>query len=322
MLTQSLQDKVDQYETNFQMLKSNLKWKVSSTQVLMAIASIYVIQNKPYKSNQLLSIQHILKKQTGFFSPLNADHRFILAALLDVYVQNPDEAFQRIRTIYQRMIQSGFKKDCFTYLSAFILYKKTNDSSHHDSLIDKAMHMYQEMRNHHFFLTSTHDYPFATMLALKETTEKNAIVIAETFYQELSKNGFKKGNDLQTMSHLLMLNGNMEPTSACVKIFDELTRLYKKPKAIHYPDIGLFTYIDEKQHDLPMIVETIEQLNAKKAFRWYKDVNVKTAFLLVMSERQGTPSMLEASISHHLHVINQATRARNSSHANSPVTTD
>ncbi len=62
---------------------------------------------------------------------------------------------------------------------------------------------YQCMKESHFWLTSSDDYVYAAILAVTELDVEKAMGEVETCYTMLNDKGFHRGNNLQTLSHIL-----------------------------------------------------------------------------------------------------------------------
>lgn len=120
---------------------------------------------------------------------------------------------------------------------------------------------------------------------------------AETCYQLLSANGFKKGQYLQHVSHILALQSEKDPetlVSQCKLIFQSITESHKKPKDFHYPDLALLTFLEEP--DIKTVLGITHELNQEKAFKWEKDMNFKIAVSLYLSEYMEKNLLMESGL--------------------------
>src|SRR5690625_5222943 len=129
-----------------------------------------------------------------------------MASSFDMNFTDPDYPIVDLFNMYDEFVSAKFKRGIFTYIAASLVLfdKETQDET--TVVIKKAKTIYDGMRKQHPFLTTAHNYPIATLLALKrEDHEKTIIKRLDDFYFSLVKNGFKKGKDLHILSHILSL---------------------------------------------------------------------------------------------------------------------
>lgn len=112
-------------------------------------------------------------------------------------------------------------------MSALILLTKYPDEHDHEDKINRALSIYKGMKDKHVFLTSAGDYPLAVLLAGSDMETGELIDYIEAFYQKLNQAGFRKGNDLQFLSHILSLlpeRDSDQLVARSLRIYDELTK--------------------------------------------------------------------------------------------------
>lgn len=307
----SLQNKVDEYSNIYQQLYKSLKWKVSDSRTLMVAASMYVVNQKEFDLQRFMAISDGIKENVGMFSTLNSHHRFTYAAMLDVRFENPMDKFFELLNIYDSLIESKFTRDSFTYLCAYLLLK-TQSNEDLQTRIERSMSLYKGMRSNHFFLTSSSDYPLAVLLATEEGSVDELLENMEHFYVKLNQNGFWKGNDLQFLSHILSLqSSNMDRVAErCITLLDEVKRRSDiKLRNLHYPVLGLLSFLDNGVQELDIINEIYTQLNQTKLFKWHKDINLIMAINFLMSEKMEDSSLIGTNMYTIIESIIQAQQA-------------
>lgn len=292
---------------NYEQLKQSLKWKVSDDKVLMTVSSIYVINNQTFDLQRLLDLANAIKSQAGLFSPLRSQARFTTAAMLDVKFNQPEEKIQELFNLYNDFREERFVRGIYTYISAMILL--VMDVEDNKSIISRAKDIYDGMTKEHMFLTSNSDYPLATLLALENRPDM--ITHIESFYEELSKNGFRKGNDLQFLSHILAL-GNMERNrliSQVLQITDRFKENNMKVKSLYYPLIGMLSLLPIDSISIEQIADTYHELNQMKGFKWQKDMNFILSASLYISDKLENEGLAETSLTILLESLMQAQQA-------------
>lgn len=303
-------NKMERYTQIYSELRERFRWKVSDPSVLMMVASLYISNNRSFDIERYNDVAEYIKNQSGLFSPLRSQSRFTFAAMLDTRFDNPKEMFPVFIAAYDRLVAGGFSKNIFTYIAAMLLI--TTDAKDLGSLSELARSIYKRIREEHLFLTGHSDYPLAVMLAQNDRQTDELIFHMEDLYSRLSQNGFRKGNDLQSMSHILSMNEHSSADDLVAKsseIFDSMKKEGIKSKAMFYPQIALLTFIEKGTNNLKEIKEIWEQLNAEKAFKWKKDINFMMAVTFVVSDKIEDSSLLQANLSTTIETLIQAQQA-------------
>lgn len=301
---------IEDYIEVYSQLRERYRWKVSDQSILMMVASLYISNKRAFDIDRYTEIAEFIKSESGIFSPLRSESRFTFAAMFDTKFENPKDQFPSFLAAYKALVSAGFSKNIFTYIGAMLLVSaKAEDLK---SLAERARGIYKNMREEHLFLTGHSDYPLAVMLAQNDRQTDEMIFHIEELYSKLSQNGFRKGNDLQSMSHILSLNENSTADGTVAvanEIYDRMKKEGIKPKSMFYPQIALLTLIEKGKDTLPEIKEIWEKLNAEKLFKWKKDINFMLAVNLVISDKVEDSSLLQTNLSIAIETLIQAQQA-------------
>lgn len=222
--------------------------------------------------------------------------------------EDPQKQFDQFLKIYHSFVQGKFSRGIFTYLSSYIMLANQNEDLSMEYIQEKAMNLYEGMSNNHPFLTSSSDYPLAVLLAHSEEEVEKLLGKMESFYSKLAEKGFRKGNDLQFLSHFLSFKENEDKNvllDTCAELSEEFKRFGKKLKTQHYASLGVLSLLDKGKNNIETIMKVYEQLNAEKDFKWYKDENLTMAVNLTVSEQFEHTNLLEAGIYTSLETIMQ-----------------
>ncbi|WP_423408998.1 DUF4003 family protein [Heyndrickxia sp. MSNUG] len=301
---------MERYTQIYSQLRERYRWKVSNPSVLMMVASLYITNNCNFDIERFNDVAEHIKNESGLFSPLRSQSRFTFAALLDSKCDNPKEMFPLFIAAYDELVSAGFSRNIFTYIAAMLLIP--TDAQDLGPLSDRARVIYKKMREEHLFLTGHSDYPLAVMLAQNDRQTNELIFQMEDLYSKLSQNGFRKGNDLQSMSHILSLHENSSADDLVAKsteIFNAMKKEGIKPKSMFYPQIALLTFIEKGMNNLTEIKEIWEQLNLVKAFKWKKDINFMMAVTFLISDKIENSSLLQKNLSTTIETLIQAQQA-------------
>jgi Protein of unknown function (DUF4003) len=302
-------NKIETYKDIFTDLKKRMRWKVSDARSLMMIASLYVTNNKVYGGDRFEEMADFIKKEVGVFSTLKSHHRFTFAAMLDTRFPNPEEKFTDFIQVYEALVEEGFSRGTYTYIAAMVVITEEGNSA---ELASRAMNVYKEMRQKHFFLTGQSDYPLAMLLAQREQNTAAIVDHIESLYEKLNQSGFYKGNDLQTMSHILSLVEDVsldELVTRSTEMFDTLKEDGIRPKSRFYPQIAMLAFMKNGKEQITQVKEILESLNSDKLFKWQKDINFMMAVTLHLSDQMENSSLLHTNLSTTIEALIQAQQA-------------
>lgn len=274
---------VETYTDIFDQLHQKMKWKVVDKRVLMSIAATYVMKEHSFQYDRFLSISDALKKEASFFSSLTSQIRFTIAAMLDHQFEQPEKEIPNLFKLYDKLIKVKMRRGNFTYITATVLLTHLTSSDDIDQAVHQTKKVYNDMQTKHPFLTSTSDYPLAALLAMQA---ENAHQRTEDFYEKLNRNGFKKGNELQLLSHILSIGTDKtvnELVSQTIAIHDAFKDIKIKSKNAYYSIMGMLALLPPEQLQMDKISQTYHQLNQQKQFKWQKDLNVMLAAMFFIS---------------------------------------
>lgn len=271
------------FEMNVEILRRAVGNRMDRRLVMMTAAQ-FAAKGKKIDGNAFIKVSDSLKKSASFFSPLRSIH-FPMTGLIMSSDGMPDEEINRLHRNFDSLRSVGLKNTNYTYIAAFLM------EDHMDISRIKATH--EEMKKYHKFLTTTDDYPTATIIAKQEGKVEDLIAASEQYYQALHENGFYKGNDLQFLANMLVMSGgfNKELVSDVIFTRDELSRSGLKVKQMHYPSLGVIALSGKIKEAAAYSLE----LRDTKIFKWYKDMAITTAAIFVSQEFiDATPGLTAA----------------------------
>ncbi|RKQ31514.1 DUF4003 family protein [Oceanobacillus halophilus] len=301
-------NKVTDYIDIYEKLRMNMKWKVSDKRILMTIASIYVMNQKELDIKRFFEVADEIKRKASLFSSMKSHPRFTTGALLDVNFDHPKSEVSTLFHLYQAFRKVKFSSGTFTYMAASIVLTNRDRIQDSQSVIHKAKEIYDEMKKEHFFLTGTSDYPLAALLAFEERPD--LISHIEHFYEELSKNGFSKGNDLQFLSHILSLDSDTSANqliNRSIEVSDSFKEKGIRRKRMYYPIIGMLSLLPKEECNMDTIIAVYDKLNDH--IKWQKEMNLIIAVSLFINDKLEASGLAETSIYTTLETILQAQQA-------------
>lgn len=73
----------ERYIQIYSVLKERFRWRVSDHSVLMMAASLYVSNKRSFDVERFVELADYIKSESGLFSSLRSESRFMFAAMLD-----------------------------------------------------------------------------------------------------------------------------------------------------------------------------------------------------------------------------------------------
>lgn len=271
-----LKQKIDLMIENFNNLKEGFKWEGNLVKHFAAM--VYATKDRRVSIERLQEVKKFIKDETGWTSQFRGTNEFILASLLSLE-ENYELFFKDTAELYDRMIEKGLKKRTQLPLAAYTIVKEV-PKEQWDMKIDRMNDFYGKMKENHFWLTSADDYVFAAVLASTDLNVADTSQNMEYCYNYLNKEGFYKGNDLQTLSHILAIGeeGVEEKCSKAVSIYGKLKENDCKLQYNGLATLGLLALVTS---DVEKITEEIKEvydyIYTKKGYGlWSLDKSMRT----------------------------------------------
>jgi hypothetical protein len=270
-----LKQRVDLMVNNYQALKSGFKWETPLVKHFGAL--IHAVRNESVNLDGLLEIRDYIKAETSWTSYFRGTNEFVLANLL-YFEEDYKSFFSNMQEVYEMMKDKGFYRSQYTPLAAYTIVKEST----RDEWIYRLNRMsdfYNKMKENHYWLTSQDDYVFAAVLAVSDLNVSETMDNIELCYKYLNNEGFYRGNDLQTLSHVLAIGeeGVEEKCSKAVNLYEKLKekgcRLYYSGLAT----IGLLALITDNTDKITDEVQQVyEYIYEQDGYSfWSLDKNMR-----------------------------------------------
>ncbi|PRO66069.1 DUF4003 family protein [Alkalicoccus urumqiensis] len=307
-----MNDWLEQYETIFQELKKELRWKVAGDTQLMYIAGTYVMKQKPFSYEELNETAEQLKEGKGMFSTLRSNSRFTLAAVLNTTFDEPKESAEHMKQVYDALVEHKLKRGEMTYVTALTLLSTADRKMPFSEQAEAVRETYKAMQSEHPFITSEQDYPLATLLSHRSESTEEIMKRVEHFYTRLAEESFMKGNDLQFLSHILSLDTDHEAEELIRRTVDARERWKNtglKFRRLHYPAAGMLALTSMEEGTFQEVHDTAKAIQKLQGFRWHRDWNERTAAAFVTSRMLEDDSTLHAGLYAAMDTVIQAQNA-------------
>lgn len=308
---QDIAKQAEKFVSSFDALTNAISWGIDK-RIRMSIASQFMISGKELEPKEFLNVSDFLKKDIKWYSGINQEMRYTLASLLINQFPDPIQAFSDLKECYNALTKKGFHKGPYTYLAAYTLLSHPMEGMDRSDQAGLAMELYKAMKSKHFFLTSNDDYPLAVLLSNINYSIEHQMENIEFFYHYLGDRVFRKGNDLQFLSHILTYgeNSNRERLAEnCVNLYEQFRKHNLKIKGIHFSTIGVLALLDEPEKYIYEIISIDSILNEKKLFRWYKEMSSLFSIQMLVKDKIQDKDLLSIGTATNIQAIILAQQA-------------
>lgn len=290
-----------------------LGWSVDK-RIAIAVANFYVVQGQDFNEKAHMDSSKIIKKNESWTSPLKSHMHHIAAAFLTLNEEGAEQGLKQLNARQEELNGVGFRRSPYTYLAALIMQNAGE--------AERAKVLYDEMRQHHKFLTSNEDIPYAVLLGRQEGDIHERAATMNAYYKDLREHGFYMGNDLQWLSQIMTFNSaayHPEIVGRVVAIRDFFQNEKIKIRGTQYPVLGILAVAEANGQMLKNIIEATRQLEKTKSFKWYKDLAFTTAVQFEMKDLAGSQDVSAVAFSTSLEMLMQAQQAAMFSSINAAV---
>jgi len=210
-------------------LKKTFIWEQSIVKKNAAFQ--LAVNNQRIDIGQIKEMIDYMKENTSSFSYFR-QCLFPIATLMTTH-KNGHQLFDLTIQYYENLKEEKFKRSPFLPYIAFFLASEVQPTEA-GKTIEKAAQIYKVMKEKNFWLTSDDDYMLAVLLAHSDIDPSYAANEMTECYRYLNERGIRKGNVLQTMSHILVLS--KEP------VYKKCDRLLEYQQLLNKEKIKLDSY--------------------------------------------------------------------------------
>lgn len=192
----------------FDALLVDKKWTDGLIGLRFAASSLVTLPGEPTEvAKQLREQADRLVERASWFSSMKSELRFVVASMLmhgDVSADAFSDEVERIEALFK---EAGMKRgSVYSQLAALLLLLngRARGRDVDAALVARYGALYREMKSHHGFLTGQDDLPACALLAREDGTPQELAARCERFYDGLRDLGFRRGNALQGVSHIMV----------------------------------------------------------------------------------------------------------------------
>jgi hypothetical protein len=174
-------------------------------------------------------------------------------------VQNTKKTLASFKA--HRLQRSGLRP----LLAALVLVLDANGGVPHRARVARMQAIIVRWKKDHRWLTGTDDYPMAALHATRDADVELIGLEVEEIYQQLKRERFRAGEQLQLASHLLAFSGlgPQEATLRFQRVASELRRCGQRIGTRHYDELALLAVSGLSARDaVARVIEYRDRLRA------------------------------------------------------------
>ncbi|WP_026691053.1 DUF4003 family protein [Alteribacter aurantiacus] len=297
----NVKDKIDLLVQNEQAVKKATAWTGLDTKTRLLLAAMFANRHQETNADEFKDVANWIKEQTSAWSYIRGNIRFSVAANLMLYTDDPHKAFDEMMKTYEVLLEAGFRRHNATYLAALALTTQTPNISDTDRevLAKRAMTLYKEVRKGQVFNTNEYDYPLIVLLAKGRADDiQNIGAEVSDTYQKLRRGNWKRGNELQGITHILALDSEKSVDAHIDKaneLFEEWEREIGRVRPAYYSEIGALTVRNAVKADIATVKKHEEKLHALSSFRWNKELGT-----IIAAQFTASSDLEESPLNEHM----------------------
>ncbi|ERI91511.1 hypothetical protein HMPREF1982_03155 [Clostridiales bacterium oral taxon 876 str. F0540] len=270
-----LKQKVDLMVENYKEFKTGFKWEANLVKHFGAM--VHATNDKRVDIDRLKEIKKYIKEETSWTSYFRGTGEFLIVNLL-AFEDDYKSFFENMINAYDKLKEAGFRRSPQLPLAAYTIVRQV-PIGEWDYRIQRTKKFYDKMKENHYWLTSSDDYVFAAVLATTDLEIEATSRKIEECYSFLNKEGFYKGNDLQTLSHILAIGeeGVEDKCSKAVSLYRSLKEVNCKLQYTGLATLGLLALItNDINNTVSEIKEVFDYISDKDGYGfWSIDKNTK-----------------------------------------------
>lgn len=273
-----------------QALFSGKRWFQGDMPLRFAASALVTTPGEPsHLERRLREVATALEADAGWFGPLRSEVRFVVAAML-LQSEIPARTFcaevDRMESLFkQHGLRAGNTYGCMAILLLLQQAQRQGRKGAGPADVVRMAALYAEMKSHHGFLTGQDDYAACALLSGLDGSPAAIGARCEEFYEGLRDLGFRRGNALQTVSHLLVCASGS--SHALMRRFRSLWAAFDEAglwmNASDYDEVAVLALVDQPASQVVKCVlshrETIAEQRPRPGRELAFGLACSTAFL-------------------------------------------
>ncbi len=289
-------DPVAGYLETFERLRARKPWTVDTATSRFAALALGSA-GPAIDCDRLEGTADGLRKRARRWSPLKSEIRYVVAAIILRRGLDPEQIQSRMfemRSAF-KMRKIPSRGDGPT-LAALLLALHAEGRPAPERQFDRLAAIYRRWRKDRFWLTTANDLPAAALHAGRDEAVETLTAGVERAYERLRAAGFRRGNALQRVSHLLAVAPRGVDTGAqrFCQIADRLRSARERVGTGRYDGIAALALTRETAQ--PTVNRVLEYRDRLRAAKPRPSKNAAFSLAAGIALAQGGSSAVERSV--------------------------
>ena len=199
-------DPIAAYLETFERLRARKRWS-TDTATYRFVALTLGAAGGRVSHDRLEEVAAGLRRRAGWTSPLRSEIRYVVAAMILRRDLDAAGVHRQVIDTRDRFREHGIKRGgTGATLAALLLVLQTEGKRVPKSHVDRLARIFAQWRADHFWLTDANDLPAAALHAGRDVSVESLTGDIQRAYARLRDAGFRRGNQLQLVSHLLAVD--------------------------------------------------------------------------------------------------------------------
>ena len=199
-------DPIAAHLETFERLRARKRW-TTDTATYRFVALTLGAVGATMTHDRLEEVATGLRRRAGWTSPLRSEIRYVVAAMILRRDLDAARVHHQVIATRDRFGEHGIKRlGTGATLAALLLALQAEGRRVRKSHLDRLARIYAQWRADHFWLTNANDLPAAALHAARDVSVESLTADVQRAYARLRAAGFRRGNQLQLVSHLLAVD--------------------------------------------------------------------------------------------------------------------
>ena len=234
-------DPIGTYLETFERLRARKRW-TTDTATYRFVALTLGAGGARISHDRLEEVAAGLRRRAGWTSPLRSEIRYVVAAMILRRDLDAATVHRQVIATRDRFGEHGIKRrGTGATLAALLLALQAEGKRVPKPHIERLARIYAQWRADHFWLTDANDLPAAALHAAREVSVESLTEDVRRAYARLRDAGFRRGNQLQLVSHLLAVDprGTDDAVQRFAVVADQLRKAGERVGTGRYDEIAV-----------------------------------------------------------------------------------
>ena len=240
-------DPVARYLETFTRLRARKRW-TTDTETVRFVALALGAVGPDVDHDALEQVAKGLRQRARWTSPLKSQIRYVVAAMILRRGLDPVAVHARVFEA-----RDAFKmhripsRGTGPTLAALLLALRSEGRAVPPRHVERLAGIYRRWRKDHFWLTGATDLPAAALHAGRDSSVEVVTADVERAYERLREAGFRRGNALQLVSHLLPVDprGTDTAVQRFTVVVERLKEARERVPTSRYDEVALLALTQE-----------------------------------------------------------------------------